>query len=122
MATRLLDTMVEWEGWPNSTTQVLGWPRSGLEDRNGNAIDASVIPADLKNATAEFARQLLAKDRTADSDVETDGISRVKAGPVEVEFENPVQVKVVPDSVFYLLPESWGSVRGRSSTRRLVRT
>src|SRR5438046_7448880 len=68
-ATRLLDEHIEWDGYAASATQALGWPRSGMVDRNENAIDSSTIPQTLKNAVAEFARQIIAADRTAESDI-----------------------------------------------------
>ena len=79
-ATRLLDDYVEWEGNKTSRTQALRWPRTGVEERDGSGsyydtltaaytIDPTIIPAWLKNATAELARWLLASDRTKESDV-----------------------------------------------------
>jgi hypothetical protein len=48
--------------------------------------DPDAIPEALKNATAEYARILVARgDPTAPS--KTDGIKKFKAGPVDVEFD-----------------------------------
>jgi hypothetical protein len=99
-ATRLLDEHIAWIGWVASSTQALLWPRSGGIYRNGYGIPSTVIPADLKRATAELARQLLAGDRTADSDIETQGITALSAGSVSLTFDAArVQVKVLPDAV-----------------------
>lgn len=97
-----------WTGSPSTTTQALPWPRTGMYDRNGNAIAVDVIPTDLKNATAEFARQLRMGDRTLDNDVAVQGITSVKAGSVAVAFRDGlIEAKVIPDAVANLLVPSW---------------
>jgi hypothetical protein len=103
MATRVIVALAEWlTGVQATTTQALPWPRFGAIDKEGNPIDGDVIPPELMNATAELARQLIEKDRTADSKTETEGITRLKAGPVEFDFDRP-HAKVLPDAVFYLI-------------------
>lgn len=123
-ATRLLDTLYLWDGWVASETQALLWPRSGMVYRNGYSVPTTVIPTDLVRATAEFARQLLVSDRTADSDVVTQGIKSITAGPVSIEFDGTAQAATattIPDLVSKMLPPGWGCVRGRSGVVDLVR-
>ena len=121
-ATKLMDALWDWTGNAVDGTQALTWPRSGMVDRNGYAIDTDVIPTELQCATAEYARQLIADDRAGDSDVETQGITSLKAGSIALTFKDLVIAKVVPDAVYHLIPRSWGTVRGRASTaRELVR-
>jgi hypothetical protein len=122
MATATLDAMVDWQGDTASVTQRLMWPRFGAYGRNGYLIAGDVIPAELKDATAEFARQLLAEDRTADSDVESQGLKRVVTGPVELEFKDTVRAKVVPDSVFYMIRHLGTLVSQSFGSAKLVRT
>lgn len=131
MATRLIDAMYSpmrklvkgktpsesyyiirptWTGTPASTTQYLAWPRDGMFDRNGNAILNTVIPQDLKNATAELAAHLAKEDRSFDSDAALQGIRSVKAGSVAVTFGDQIMSvvsTVIPDIVFSLLVPSW---------------
>ena len=116
-ATTLLDALVEWTGWPAvATTQALLWPRTGMWSRNGVAVPITIIPVELEEACAEYARQLLADDRAADSDIETKGIIGLKAGPVELDFKSTVAAKVVPDAIVNLLPGVWyTAIRGRHS-------
>ncbi len=116
-ATTLMDNLFEWTGWPAvPTTQALLWPRSGMRYRNGVAVPITIIPVELQEATAEYARQLLAEDRAADSDIETQGINKIVAGPVELGFKNTVSAKVVPDAAVHLLVSEWYSaIRGRAS-------
>ena len=121
-ATKLLDSLVDWSGWVVDDVQVLLWPRSGMVYPSGYAVDSDSIPTELQEATAEYARQLLAKNRAEDSDIETQGITSVKAGPVTLTFKNSVFSKVVPDAVYHLIPRSWGTVQGRmSGTLELLR-
>ena len=110
MATRLLDqiftrSMIEdgayygysgqkvtlaWTGLPTTPeTQALCWPRTGMLNRNSYAIASDVIPQDLKNATAELARQLIVADTSANNDVEAQGIQSLSAGPVSLAFREP---------------------------------
>jgi|SRR5579862_4412968 len=118
MATKLLDAQVDWLGIAASTTQALGWPRFGVMARNGwFHILPTIIPTELKDATAEFARQLLDGDRTADSETETEGIKSLKVSTIAIDFDRP-QAKVIPDAVFYLI-RHLGRVSQRSGSGSL---
>ena len=124
MATSLLDEHIDWTGAASDTVQVLNWPRVGMWDRNGNAMDSDSIPAELRDATAEFARQIIAADRMADDAVSTKGITNLQAGPVSLTFSGRKGAKVVPDAVYYMLVDSWFWIvrkRGQISAE-LVRT
>jgi hypothetical protein len=118
MATRLLDTLVEWDGWVVTETQALLWPRSGMLYRNGYSVPSNVVPIDLKRATSELARLLIVADLTAESDVENQKLKALTAGPVRLEFGDGVTVKRIPDSVWALLPPGWGLVRSRDNGMR----
>lgn len=120
-ATTLLDRLFVWEGTVVDATQKLLWPRAGLLDVNEYSnLSEDSIPEPIQEATAEFARQLLAADRAADSQIETQGVTSMKAGPVAFTFKDSVSAKVVPDAVANLIPRHWGRVRGRG-IRRLER-
>ena len=108
-ATLLLDRLWVWTGYPTDAVQALLWPRGAMLKRNGwEYVDIHIVPVEIQQATAEYARQLLVSDRTADSSVQTQGITHVRAGPVEVDFKDSVFAKAVPDSVYYLVPPEWG--------------
>ena len=100
-------TLRKWTGAPATTTQRLSWPRTGMFDRNGNAIASNVIPQDLKDALSELAGQLLAGDRTLDNDVSVQGVKSVKAGSVAISFKDMILAQVIPDAVLNLMPASW---------------
>lgn len=122
MATRVLDAEYEWAMWATTDTQRLLWPRTGVLAKNElEYVGNMEIPEDLKFATAELARQLIEANRTADSDIETQGITSLRAGSVALTFKDSVTAKVIPDMVASLLPMWWGYVRGRSSIVNLVR-
>lgn len=122
-ATRLLDQWFLWESWPSTEAQNLDWPRQGLLGRNGRQyIGDMVIPIELKNATAELARQMIVENRTLDSDIEVKNITSLRAGPVSLSFGSGVTAKVLPDAVMSYIPEWWGRPRStRTMTRDLMR-
>lgn len=114
MATRQLDAMYEWASWATTEEQSLRWPRTGVEAANElEDIGDREIPKELKWAVAEFARQLIVADLTANSDIETQGITSLTAGPVSLAFKDSVRPKVVPDAVSNLIPAWWGRNKGK---------
>lgn len=123
-ATKLMDRMWRWVGYPTDNIQALLWPRTGVVKANGwEYVDYHTIPVELQQATAEYARQLLVGDRAGDNQIETLGLRQLTAGPVSMSFKESVVAKVVPDAVFNLIPSGWGYPAGRAaSTRDLVRS
>jgi len=120
-ATRLIDTTYRWNGVVVDDIQALLWPRHGMIFPNGYAVPSTIIPVQLQHAVAEYGRQLLVADRAEDSDIETSGITKIEAGPVTIDFSKGVVAKVVPDSVFYLIPREWGDVHARVSPIRVLK-
>src|ERR1019366_3747461 len=87
--------------------QRLAWPRIGMFDANGNAIDPTIIPQDLKDAESELAGQLLGGDRSLDNSVIVQGLTAVKAGSVSLSFKSEIMPQVIPDAVLNIMPQSW---------------
>lgn len=89
-AQRLINVSFDWTGSIASETQNLMWPRLGMKDRAGRAILSTVNPEDLKLAQCEMGVQLHSDetDLLSDDEVEKGGIAKVKAGSVEVEFQD----------------------------------
>lgn len=106
-ATRLMNATIPWRGSVVSETQALAWPRSGLLTRNGFPLANDIIPRELKEATAELALLLLRSERTAGNEAQEQGITRLKAGTVDIEFKEEFQFNVVPATVTDLLVPSW---------------
>lgn len=84
-ATRMLDRQ-RWEGAKTGDPQALQFPRTGLTDRDGNAVSSVTVPADVESATAELALALL-----TDADVQTtansgSNVEEVDAKGVSVTF------------------------------------
>lgn len=120
MATRLLDALPgAWTGAASTAEQALGWPRGSMLSRNGYSIPSGEIPAALKWAEVEYARQLLGSDLTETNTIQAQGITRLKAGSVELSFKDPMSehdaaipanralAGMVPDAVVMLLVPSW---------------
>lgn len=96
-----------WTGAPATTTQRLAWPRTGMYDRNGNAIPSNVIPQDLKDMESELAGRLLIKDLSLDNAVVVGGIKSVSAGSVSVSFADEIRQNILPEFLFDMAPASW---------------
>lgn len=88
-AARLLDSSFDWTGRAADETQYMAWPRTGMFSKNKFLIDPTTIPQQLKEAQAEFARQLIDGDRTADNDAFKAGLEGLTAGPVTLKFRVP---------------------------------
>jgi hypothetical protein len=100
-ATRLLDRAITWNGAISSLTQSLRWPRTGALTLDGQLYIADVIPAELKEATAELALYLLRRDRTADTGRE--GIKSFEVGSLAFEFDKTTDAPLIPDAVLQLI-------------------
>lgn len=140
-ATRILNSL-RFTGVPSTSTQALQFPMEGLY-RYGDAYlvatkdesDAYINPPEIKLAQAEYARLLMigatgeggGEDITVESDIAKEGISKIKAGSVELGFFNLKQgskytdsanplLSSIPKSVLDLIPMSWlyAEVEGKS--------
>ena len=80
---------LRWCGQKASSDQRLSWPRSGVTDEDGYAVDDDEIPEILKNALCEAAyREFLTTD-TMDADLERGGqIKFEKIGPIQTEYQD----------------------------------
>ena len=82
---------LRWDGYRYVNTQALDWPRIYVPVRDicsVNAypeyVDFDVVPVQVKNACAELA--LKANNETLLAD-QTQGVTREKVGPIEVEYD-----------------------------------
>lgn len=119
-ASRYLDTQTRWFGEKVVATSALRWPRSNVVDRDGILLSSTAIPAQLKIATAEMARYLIAEDRTVERD--QDALKRIKADVVELEFMEGYRLPSVPTHLQYLL-NGLGSISSGNGIRfaRIIR-
>lgn len=93
-ATQILEICYEYRGTithTESPIQPLLWPRTGLCDRRGLKISKTSIPADIKKAQIELARQLATQSNYlySDSPTNTGAIKREKLDVLEQEFFGP---------------------------------
>lgn len=134
MATRTINANVVWRGYRKGQDQALDWPRYyakrddidafasvGMGQRLGGYWPEYEVPRPVKDATAEFARLLLALDRTAED--ETKGIKRLSlgGGAVEIEFDPNDRRDVLPAEVsrmLAMLAKTRGGRVVRNVTRR----
>lgn len=87
-ATALLDDQVLWYGTPTTPTQALAFPMTGLVDRYGRPVDASTIPAWLKEAEALYALQLLQTPAPAAGVQSSSGIKSKKIGDLTITYQD----------------------------------
>lgn len=99
MATRLLDQHVTWLGSAVGSTQALLWPRVGVFGPNGYELAHDAIPVLVEQATAEFARQLITADLTAENDATRQGLQSLTAGSVSLTFRGNAVSLPIPDAV-----------------------
>ena len=100
-ATRLLDDLVQWNGWKYTEDQALQWPRDGAYDRADYEIEIDEIPTFMQYATAEFARCLIGSDRTLESG--TRGFKKLEAGSLKMEINSSDRIDIIPDSVWTMI-------------------
>ena len=67
MATRILDEKVAWSGTRATSAQALGWGRTDVY-WDGITVESTTVPIQIKNATAQFAGDLLVSNLTANSE------------------------------------------------------
>lgn len=86
-ATRTLDR----QGWlgekyQDAPTQVLDFPRSGLTDSEGDAVDETAVPQEIFDATCEYGLALINDAALQDQQNTGSNIKKVKAGSAEIEY------------------------------------
>jgi hypothetical protein len=108
MASRLIDAMFVWVGLATTSTQSLTWPRTGMLSRNMYPIEDTVIPAELKAATAEYAVSLMTTNSVAPNEAFAQGVKEIKAGSVGIVFKDEAPpVQPIPYSALSLIPLHW---------------
>jgi len=84
-AARSMETLT-WQGSKTSEAQALAWPRTGVVDRYGRALDPNLVPVAIKNGQIEWAFELTQNPGLDGSTNFASNDKRYKAGPVEIEF------------------------------------
>lgn len=99
-AARELQTL-PWIGALTTPGQALSWPRSGVTDREGQAISSATVPQDIKNGQIEWAFLLATTPALegAGSSAFGSNDKRYKAGSVEIEYFRQVDSSGMAPSV-----------------------
>ena len=120
MATRILDEKVAWVGTRATSTQALGWGRTDVS-WDGTIVSSTTVPIQIKNATAEFAGELLVSDLTANA--QGKGLNSLKVGDITLDFDKNDTAGVMPEIVQEML-RGWGTIyaRAKFGTVPVVRT
>jgi len=97
-ATTSLDGLYSWVGVVATSTQNLGWPRTGVWDEEGRKISGSIVPTRIEVAVCELA--LLHRTEALNSNYSRgNSIRSERVGPIETVFESGAQ----PDSAIPIL-------------------
>lgn len=121
-----LDDYMDWKGYKTIAASGLRWPRCGVQDRDSILIADNAIPDQLKQAVAETATWLINNDAAATGGQSSnlpEGIKRVKADVVEVEFfdggsaDSQTGSDLLPVNIRFLLRSLGSPIVGR---RRFV--
>ncbi len=147
MATRLIDSLFQFNGSRASASQALQWPRAECRDPDGGRgtlsvllpmssgfVPYNIVPAAVLQATCELARELLAADRTAAPPGE--GIDTVSAAHAThaasgsgsdstsstTKYSKVDTRQILPPVVRAMLAKFGAPVSGGSGAVRLVRT
>ena len=67
-ASRFLDTLLKWQSVVKDTSQGLLWPRDDFTDKEGRTVASNTIPSVIKEATIEFANELVHSRLSAEFD------------------------------------------------------
>jgi len=118
MACRVLNEQMAWDGWQTDADQSLDLPRSGMTDKNGNAIDSDEIPTAVQNAQCELARLLAIGDRTADNDMA--GFKEIGVGSIKLVADKSDRPAVMADAVWNMI-SPFGSKAISKGISRVIR-
>lgn len=115
-STRLLDRQV-WQGAKTSDAQLLDWPRTGVVDAEGNAVDDVAVPQDIIDGSFEFALMLIENTNLVNEATTGSNIQRLKAGEVETWFFRSTLGKSrIPSTVLELVGQYFGGVTNAQGT------
>lgn len=133
MASRLIDSCYQFNGYKVSEDQAMQWPRQRaidpdrsnlnfeiLQNNFGRYFDEDSIPKTLVNATCELARELIKVDTTDAPDGE--GLAQLTiGGAVHLQFQKSDRQPQIPRTVQMFLSKLGTYLSGSAHTARLMR-
>ena len=127
MATRLIDSLFQFNGVRTKATQALQWPREDCSDPDANAdvvgqwfVLGDVVPKVIADATCETARALIIEDRTANPLGE--GLKFSGIGELQQSFDKSDRRPMIPHLAIAMLSKFGTLLNRRSGAVPLVRT
>lgn len=129
-ASNWLDDYIDWKGYKTVETSGMRWPRCGVYNRDSILIPEDVLPDQLKQAVAETAVWLIGNQAAASggtNDNLPEGIKRVKADVVEIEFfdnaasDSQSGSNLLPDNISFLVRALGKPIVGRTRFVNAVR-
>jgi hypothetical protein len=100
-ASRVLDQKTDWEGSRVATTQSMRWPRCGVVDRDGEAIERTEIPQPVQDATLELLKYMVNNNLTTGADIER--LRRVTVDVIELEYQEDTSQTSIPTIINHIL-------------------
>lgn len=100
-SSRVLDQKVQWRGAKAVATSGLRWPRQGMIDRDGNAVDDDVIPDQVKQATMEMAKFLSSGDPTSGQNIEY--LKEIRVDVIEIIWQDHAGQPQLPAQINEIL-------------------
>lgn len=126
-ATRLLDSMFAWVGFPMRHGQALGFPRRDISGRNGVAYPLRYIPREIRAATIELALYLQ-DDATSAATIGAESVQEITLGPIGIKLAAGADATTTKTSRPMIPLATMASIRqwgdylgGGGSVGRLVR-
>lgn len=129
LASSYLDTRFQWNGTKYVTTSGLRWPRSNAYDRDGQLIDYTLVPRELKHATALVASMIVSGSASfSDAATTTQAypITELKVDVLEVNFQVPdtehlLQIERVPQEIKLILKGLGSTVSGDTTFAKIAK-
>jgi hypothetical protein len=118
-ASRYLDQKARWNGEKTVEDSGLRWPRTGVEDVDGNPIEEDEIPYQLRQATIEMTRYLMDGDRSADRG--QDGLKEVQVDVIKLVFDTSYRLPEVPNEINNILRGLGVIISGPNSFAKIRR-
>ena len=113
-ATSLMENRVKWYGRKTDPSQTLQWPRKGLLDRYGNAVDSNSVPEIVKQVQCELAFSMMERNPML---IES-GIEKMNLDGLTLNLQGSKQT--IPWKIFSPL-SVYGELLDGSATTRLSR-
>lgn len=118
-ASRLIDTRVRWAGHKTHKTSGLAWPRTCVRDKEGEMIDDSIVPQQVKLATAIMAEHLL--DGNPEVANTSSNLTALQVDVVMLRFDANISPEKYPPELSYILKGLGWLSFGHGGPKRIIR-